>query len=257
VITCFTCHRGDTRAVNLPALPPPDPAPLEPPLPSAADVIAKYTAAVGGANESRFGTVVIEGTDVRPEERYGPPVGRSGTFKIVIKGDRFRSDVAVPPDPPSTQVIVGGSGWAARGDAVVPSLPADAVGRVRRNAFRYAPFKVAEPVSALRVERVERIGDRDAYVVAADLEGDVKRSYFFDRSTGLLIREILTTPMKLLPLQEQMEYDDYRSVDGVLLPFRIRFSNDAFYSTASRAVTSIRHDVPIDDAIFDAPVKKP
>lgn len=257
VVTCFTCHRGNIRVPNLPPLPPAEPAAPALALPSAAEVIAKYTAAVGGANAStRFATLVMEGRDVRPESRYEPDVGRSGTFRIVFKGDRFRTDFAVPPQPASAQVVVGSAGWASRGDAVLRALPADALGRVRRTATRYAPLKVAEPVSALRVDRMERIGGRDAYVLSTDLDDGTKRSYFFDAFSGLLVREITTVPTTFVPFQEQLEYYDYRPVDGIMLPFMVRFSNDAAYETSTRTFTSIRHDVPVDDAIFAVPLEK-
>jgi len=253
VVTCFTCHRGDVRVVNLPPVPPADPAPPVPALPSASDVLAKYVAALGGPGAAtRFGTIVMEGRDERPEARYEKPVGRHGTFKIVYKGDRFRTDFTVPPDPAGAQVVTGPSGWASRGDAVI-SLPQDAIERVRRTAVRYSPMKVVEPVEALRVERIEKIGGRDAYVVTVATGTPGTRTYFFDTATGLLIREVSTIPVALLPLQEQMEYDDYRSVDGILLPFKVRFSNDAFYSTSERTFTSIRHDVDVDDGLFVKP----
>jgi hypothetical protein len=255
VVTCFTCHRGAVRVENLPPLPPPDPTPPSPPLPTAADVLARYVAAVGGAGANATATLVMEGRDDRPEERYGKPVGRHGTFRIVYKGDRFRIDFAVPPDPAGAQVVAGSTGWASRGNTVV-ALPADAVERVRRTAARYSPIKVVEPVAALRVERIERINGRDAYAVAVVTGTANTRTYYFDLASGLLVREVATIPMALMPLQQQMEYDDYRSVDGVMLPFKVRFSDDAFYSTADRTFTSIRRDVPVDDAVFVMPAVK-
>jgi hypothetical protein len=257
VVTCFTCHRGDLRVVNLPPVPPPDPRPPAPALPSAADVLAKYVAAVGGPGAAtRFGTIVMEGREERPEGWYEPEVGRRGPVKIVFKGrDRFRQDFTVPPEPARSQVVTGSSGWAARGETVV-ALPADAVERVRRTVTIYSPLKVTEPVERLRVERIERIGSRDAYVVSVATGAANTRAYFFDTTTGLLIREHTTTPMALVPLQQQIEYDDYRSVDGIMLPFTVRTSDDAQYDTSTRTFTSIRHDVAVDDAVFVMPPPK-
>src|SRR5262245_818253 len=47
VVTCFTCHRGDTRVTSLPPLPPPENASsarAAVALPSAKEVLQKYTA---------------------------------------------------------------------------------------------------------------------------------------------------------------------------------------------------------------------
>ena len=258
VVTCFTCHRGGLRVLNLPPVPAASPAAPAPPLPSAAEVLAKYVAAVGGPGAAtRFSTIVMEGRDVRPEGWYERAVGRNGPFKIVMKGrDRFRMEFAVPPDPSGIQVVTGSTGWASRGDTVLRSLPADAVGRVQRVAARFAPLKVTEPVEALRVERVERIGGRDTYAVSVAANAPATRMYFFDVLSGLLLREVTTTPMVLVPLQQQVDYEDYRSVDGVMLPFTVRTSDDAQYDTSTRTFTSITHDVPIDDVLFAVPPVK-
>jgi hypothetical protein len=256
VVTCFTCHRGGLRVANLPPIPPPDPNPPAPPLPSAADVIAKYTAAVGPNASTRFATLIMEGRDVRPESWYEPDVGRNGSVKIVFKGrDRFRLDFTVPPDAARSQVVSESGGWASRGDQVI-NLPADAVERVRRAAAIYAPIKVLETVDKLRVERIERIGGRDAYVVSVATGTPNTKAYYFDIITGLLAREASTTPMMLVPMQQQVEYDDYRSVDGIMLPFTVRISSDAQYDTSTRTFATISHDVPVDDAVFVMPAAK-
>jgi hypothetical protein len=62
-----------------------------------------------------------------------------------------------------------------------------------------------------------------------------------------------TTETMLLPLQEQVEYDDYRDVSGVQMPFRVRTSDGAPYSTATRTFLEIRRNVAVDDALFRPP----
>ena len=256
-VTCFSCHRGALRPAKLPPVPPADPNPPAPVLPSAADVIAKYVAAVGGPGAAtRFATIVMEGREERPEGWYEPVVGRRGPVKIVMKGrDRFRQDFTMPPEPARSQVVSGATGWASRGEAV-QALPSAALDRVRRVAAQYSPMKVVEPVEALRVERIERISGRDAYVVSVATGTPITREYFFDASSGLLVREVTTTPMALVPLQQQVEYADYRSVDGIMLPFMIRTSTDAQYDTSTRTFTSIVHDVSVDDGVFVMPAPK-
>jgi hypothetical protein len=49
---------------------------------------------------------------------------------------------------------------------------------------------------------------------------------------------------------EQVEYDDYRDVGGVQLPFSVRTSDGAPYDTVTRAFLQIRRNVPVDDALF-------
>ena len=254
-VTCVTCHRGSTRVTNLPSLPPPNHVlpPATDPLPRAADIVARYVAAVGGtAAVARRRTLIMEGRDERWAGRYDGSGARNGEIKIVTKGtDLFRIDWRVPPEPAVSQVIAGTTGWASRGGAV-QALSAESVARVRRTMTRYAPLKIVEPVETLRVDRMESIRGRDAYVVSATLDGQTSHTYFFDVANGLLVRELLTTPTPLLPLQEQVDYDDYRPVSGLTLPFVVRTSDDAPWDTSLRTFT-ITYDGAVDDSLFAMP----
>jgi carboxyl-terminal processing protease len=78
----------------------------------------------------------------------------------------------------------------------------------------------------------EKVGGKDAYVVQMGWE-----KWFFDVDSGLLLRK------------GNAYYDDYRTVDGVKLPFRTR--EDAFSGVGMiYQLTEIKHNVKIDDAKF-------
>ena len=62
-----------------------------------------------------------------------------------------------------------------------------------------------------------------------------------------------TTETMLLPLQDAVDCDDYRDVSGVQLPFRVRTSDGAPYSTVTRTFLQIRRGVAVDDALFRPP----
>ena len=62
-----------------------------------------------------------------------------------------------------------------------------------------------------------------------------------------------TTETLLVPLEEQVDYDDYRDVGGVQMPFRVRISDGAPYSTTTRTILEIRRNVPVEDALFRPP----
>jgi hypothetical protein len=245
VVTCYTCHRGETRVANLPPLPPVDNTAFPPPavsLPTAQEVLQRYTAAIG---TSRFATIVMEARDERSE-------GRRGEVTISLKGsDRYLVDLRMPPQPVK-QGFSGAAGWV-QANGRVQTLPEANMARLRRQAARYAPFKVLDPVDALHVDRIEAVRGRDAYAVVATLDASTTHTYFFDIATGLLTRDLVTTATALVPLQDQADFDDYRSVDGVMLPFLIRSADDAPYDTSTKTFTSIKHDVPLDDAVFATP----
>ena len=76
---------------------------------------------------------------------------------------------------------------------------------------------------------------------------------YFELATGLLRRELTTTETMLLPLEEQVDYDDYRDVGGVQLPFRIVTTDGAPYGNVIRTFLEIRRNTAVDDAVFRMP----
>ena len=249
-ITCYTCHRGSTQPQRTPPLPPPPgsagsgatPAAL--PLPTADRVWTSYVNAVGRVDSSAAGTgTIMSGWDDRPEGRYGK-------VEIVMAGtDRYRATVSTP-DGPSSQGLDGEIGWVTTNKGVV-RLSGAASARLRRIAMRYRAVK--ERPANLQVVGIERVADRDVYVATARIDPITTWTLYFDVVTGLLRREMTTTETMLLPLQEQVDYDDYRDVSGVQLPFRLQTSDGAPYDTATQTFLQIRRNVAVDDALFRPP----
>jgi hypothetical protein len=247
-ITCYTCHRGSTDPARLPPLPPAPaagattPAPLR--LPSADRVWTDYVSAVGQVDgAARANATVLSGWDERPEGRYGK-------VEITVAGtDRYYASIWTP-DGTQLQGFDGETAWVAVKDRVQRLSAAD-VARVRRVAMRYRPVK--ERPASLQIVGVERFADGDVYVATVKVDPLTTRTMYFDTATGLLRREVTTTETMLLPLEEQVEYDDYRDVSGVQMPFRLRVSDGAPYSTLTRIFLEIRRNVPVDDALFRPP----
>jgi hypothetical protein len=247
-ITCYTCHRGSTLTARTPPLPPPSPAggttPAPLTLPSADRVWTSYIDGVGRPDSDARGVgTIISGWDERPEGRYGK-------VEIVVSGtDRYRITLSMP-NATTSQGLDGNAGWTAGNDRVQQLTGAD-IARLRRIAMRYRAVK--DRPSDLQVVALDRVGDRDVYVAAARLDPATTWTLYFDVVTGLLRREVTTTETMLLPLVEQVDYDDYRDVSGVKLPFRMQVSDGAPYSTVTRTFLQIRRGVPVDDALFRPP----
>jgi len=248
-VTCYTCHRGAMEPSRLPPLPPPAPGsartPIPTSLPSADRVLAEYVAAVGGTDAAPPGAAtILRGWDERPEGRYGK-------FEITVAGsDRYRITLTTP-EATTAQGLDGVVAWLAANDRVQQlSSPAD-VARMRRVAMRYRAFK--EQPRDLRTVAIERLEDHDAYVLQARIDSVTTQRSYFDVVTGLLRREITTTETLLIPLEEQVDYDDYRDVGGVQMPFRVRISDGAPYSTTTRTILEIRRNVPVDSNVFRPP----
>jgi hypothetical protein len=155
-------------------------------------------------------------------------------------------------EPAAAQAFHGSSGWVENG-GTARALPIEEMPRMRRAAARYAPIKIVDPPERLRIVRVDSIGGRAVYAAETIVDPKTTRTFYFDAASGLLVRESTVVVTPFIPLQEQVDYEDYRSIDGVMLPFVVRSSDDAPYSTSTRTFTVIEHGAAVDDALFARP----
>ena len=243
-VTCYSCHRGRTDVARLPPLPPHEAVHDDAPLPAAEEIITKYANAVGG-KDATAKTIVLKGTVERSE-------GRNAQFEITLKdSDKYLISLTSPQGV-AMQAVNGETGWQ-KSSAGSKKLTGPVVDQVRRVAGYFAVIKVTGDVARMRVTGTEKIGNRETYVVAHVVDPETTIRYYFDTQTGLLLRELITKQTLLAPLPEQVDFEDYRDVNGVKLPFVIRTSDSAPYDNATRKFTDIKLNVTVDDSIFNFP----
>jgi len=244
-VTCFTCHRGSLTARALPDRLPVDLTKIAAPpsLPDAAAIVARYRDAVGASSRvTSPGAIVLRGTDDRSD-------GRHFTFDVTLEGDRILV-TRTSPQGTIAQSFDGVKGWFKNADGLRELTP-DQVQQLRRATSVFRPIEMVGDAAAWKAIGVEQVGDRTAYVLATSTGPVAARTLFFDRDTGLLLRTIATTETAIVPLVDQVDYDDYRLVDGVRFPFLMRMSNVAYYDTSARKFTEIRTGVAVDDGVFN------
>ncbi len=113
------------------------------------------------------------------------------------------------------------------------------------------PLHIEERFPELHVEYPEKIKGREAYVLFASRDGQPAAKYYFDEQSALLIRVVryAKSPLGLIP--SQVDYADYRDVDGVQVPFRVTKSDPE--DTTPIQFEEIRQNVAIDQAVFSKP----
>jgi hypothetical protein len=267
-ITCYTCHRGSTDPVRLIPLPltqsghEPGPAPavaeagqrLAPPTPES--ILEKYVAAVGGREAiARMKTIVMRGTREASQGRVWP-------VEVTLEGaDKYAVLASIPaqdgnPAYEVRQAYSGGKGWIKSPRGAREFTPAE-LSDIRGGVRLVSTIKIAEPFPKMTFGGIRKVGDRDAYVLVEKRAPDTTVRYFFDRETGLLVRQLTLRETVLNALPEQVDYEDYRDVDGVKLPFTIRLSAIDTYDSSTRKFTEIKANVPVDETIFVMPATKP
>ena len=249
-VTCYTCHQGTTQPARLPPLPPPaygtgkTPAPT--PLPSADRVWAAYVEAVGQGSRARGTGTIFSGWDDRSEGRYA-------RIEAALTADRYRATLTTAEGTTSAGLDSAGA-WVAANDRVQRFAHPTDVARMRRNAARFLAVK--DRPANLRVVAIDRVAGRDVYVATARVDSVTTWAGYFDVVTGLLRREITTFETMLLPLMDQTDYDDYRDVNGVKLPFQMRAADGAPYSLVNRTFLQIRHNVAVPDSLLRPPTAR-
>ena len=254
-VTCFTCHRGQTTTVGLPPMPlvksghEPGPnaaasATAPPVRPSVDQIFAKYLEALGGPKATNTKTLVMKGKREASQNRNWPiEITYVPPDKLLL--------VTTTPQTVVRQIVNGDQGWALTGTNLRVLTPAE-VGDSRRNGEETFGVVKAKQAPGMNFSGVQKIGEREAYVITKTSDGKTE-FYYFDSVSGLLIRKMNIRHTSLLPIPEQVDYEDYRDVDGIKLPFTIRVSVVEPTYSVLRKITEIKLNVPIDQKRFNKP----
>ena len=109
----------------------------------------------------------------------------------------------------------------------------------------------------MRVRGIETIGAHQAYVVVAVIDGDEPEELSFDTRTGLLLRRAWTIPTAAGKSPFQIEYDDYRDVGGVKIPFVLRMNpagpRTEIGTSSTLRIEKVKLGAPIDNRLFTKP----
>lgn len=255
VITCNTCHQGQTKPNAFPILP------QKPPkggaggitsvaaLPTVDQILDKYVQALGGrAAIEKLKTRVLKGSQTTWD-------GKEFPLEIYQTApNKFLSQVTMPRGIIS-QGFNGTIGWVKnpRGQR---ELSGEDLIEIKRGAEFYDSLKLKELYPNLKIVGKEKIGEREAFVAESAVSPTKTVKLFFDAQTGLLARVATYTQTLIALIPEQMDFENYREVDGVKIPFMVRQSFVDPWSGWTRRFMEIKQNVPIDGAKFDLLTQK-
>ena len=107
----------------------------------------------------------------------------------------------------------------------------------------------------LTVKRMGKVGGEDVYILEKRSDkGTPVLDYISTKSFLLLRRDsVIVSETSGLELPQMQSFSDYRSVDGVIVPFKSVSNNIAQGETVLR-ITDVKFDVDIPDSVFKKPV---
>jgi photosynthetic reaction center cytochrome c subunit len=264
VVTCYTCHRNLQGAPKItPSLadqygepPPIDPNEVEirrqaPDAPSADQIFDKYLQAVGGAQKAAAITsIVFKGT----YQGYAEPVA---PVDIYVKAPNQRTMIVHTDVGDRTTTCDGSNGWIAAPAAdkpfpVIRYTGGDLDG-VRLDAVLSFPAGIKQAITKPMVGS-SSIDDKDVVVVQGTANGGRSSTkLYFDKQSGLLVRQVRYADTMIGRVPIQVDYSDYRDIAGagVKLPFHVITTWTDGRSNVR--LTSAETNVAIDAAKFNQP----
>lgn len=251
-VTCYSCHRGSENPVGTPPVASDDTraeaaakeagASAQPP--DADQVLSKYVAALGGAD-------AIHKITTRVAQGHISAFGRETPIDLYMKAPNRRMSVMHAPNGDSITAFDGAGGWLGNsGHPPRQMSPLEAEAAALDAEFYFAT-RIPQIFQRVRPVRPEKIGDREAWQLLGLRPGQPPVRLYFDQSTGLLVRLVRYTETPVGRNPTQIDYADYREVDGVKIPFRWTLARPGGRFTIQ--VDQVHQNVPVDDSKFVRP----
>ncbi len=251
-VTCYTCHRGTAHPVATPILPAESQPATKmheqagdtaPSLPMAQAILGKYLAAVGGADALRkIKTRVQKGTI--------DALGNKYPIEIYSIGPDKRVSISHPSSGESVTAYNGEVGWLLMPHGFHQMTAAEQEA-ASIDAQLYFPARLPEMYQEFRVSPGETIESRATYLVRANGKNLPTMRLCFDQETGLLLRAIRYAETPLGDNPTEIDYADYRDIDGVKIPYRWALVRPNGRFTIQ--VDAVKQNIPVDEKLFVLP----
>lgn len=211
---------------------------------SATKIIDRHIKAVGGKKILKtITTTNFIGTVTNPA------TGETGLFNWQRKAPNRTYTETIWPDARWSEAFNGKSAWRLDTAGGLRTLTGQDGARVKATAVYRNDRFLAYKKEKTRVQWLgqQTVRDRPAHVIELTTRTGIKRQVFFDAETYLILKEEQPGESGT----EEMFFDDYRPVDGVMEPFRIQMRRGG--ELLEIAITQMTHNTPIADEVFNFP----
>ncbi|CAN5702701.1 hypothetical protein BH24ACI3_BH24ACI3_01780 [soil metagenome] len=216
-------------------------------LPTIGEILAKYVTAIGGREAN---------AKIKSRESKGTveltPMGIKGSFV----------SIGAPDARSVTRMNLAGIGVLADGNDGTTAWSDNPIQGGRLKAGKelqqmlilsnfYREINLDKLYANLKVNGAASVDGKDVFIVEASNEGLPIEKFYFDSKTGYLLRTDSTIVSPEGDQPAVIHYEDFREVDGVKLPFRVRTKLPQFEIVV--ITTDIKHNIKLDEATFARP----
>jgi hypothetical protein len=213
------------------------------------EILDRYVQAVGGADAL---------SKITSRTAKGSRIGADGVLvpeEVYQKAPDKLLTITRYPNVVFSNGFNGKDAWGYSSTDGPTPLPDQLLAQIKRDAVFHKEVKTEELYPNLTVEGKASVRDSDAYVIQAKPANGPAEKLFFDVRTGLLVRRYTESDTLLGKLPLQMDYEDFREVDGVKQPFLIHWSMPG--RVWGRKIDEIKQNVNLDDAKFNPILTRP
>ncbi len=254
-VTCFTCHHGSTDPVSMIPINPPhtenreEEREEEAKLPTSEAVITKYENALGGSSAiANIKSRITKGIDAGGQ-------GRENPIEMYQKAPgKYMASMTFGKFGGMSRGFDGTNGWATGREGVHPATEAEKA-LMLRDAPLFPVQRLSEHIANVRVRGVDTVNGRPSYILSLMNEASRER-YCIDTTSGLLLRRVIVNGTPIGDIPNQTDYEDYRIVDGVKIPFAMKISGIDQRANITRKITAVEQNTAIDDSKFAMPEGK-
>ena len=211
-------------------------------------ILERYTEAVGGR-------AAIDGiTSYRTQGRFSSSALReSGKFTIWGKDPhKTLSVIEFPRIGTLKKGFDGETRWVQTPAGTFTDESPQQMAELEQDAEVYRAGKIRGLYESVSLENPARLNGRDVHVLAGKPAKGPTEKLFFDKENGLLRRwDMVRRNPQRGNIFVKVHLEDYREVDGVKVPFKVRFAFESFELTLY--VDVLEHNVPLDDSLFAKP----
>ena len=213
---------------------------------TAEQVLDKAEAAAGGAKIRTLKSIHVKGIFQAPAQKL------SGTIEIYFKApNKVLVRQTIPGVLEQTSGFDGKVGWEKSNMTGLREIKGKELEQLKSAANFTSVGNWRKQYRNPRLRGVQKLGNHEVYVIDLTTTHGTKATLYIDTREFLVRRDDseVVTPQGSIVATSLLE--DYRRVDGIMYPFRVRQQVSGMESVIY--LQQVRHNVPINDSLFRKP----
>jgi hypothetical protein len=218
--------------------------------PSVDQILDHYVQAVGGKDAlEKVTSRAMKGTLENSDD------GTTSPAEVFTKApDKYLAVVNLGDGGQMLEAWNGAAGWGKDPDSGLHDTGKAEQAAAKRDYDFYREVRLKELFPKMALSGKTKVDDRDAYLIDATSPDGATEKLYFDVESGLLVRR----DFERVNIDDgivlyEVDYDDYKDVEGLKLPATVRRKTPDY--TLTYRFTEIKQNVPVEDARFNKPEK--